>query len=146
MIRPVLFTDLKEIEAIEKDSFIDPWNIKMLSDAFLANGFIGFSAVENGEVIGYIFGKTVLTESEIELIAVKKERRKKGIGRALLTEFLSAVSSAFVTDVFLEVRRSNEAAQSLYEKCGFTYVAVREKYYGGKEDALIMKKHIKAGV
>lgn len=142
MIRPAAFTDLKEIEIIEKDSFSDPWNIKMLSDAFLANGFIGLTAEENGEVIGYIFGKKVLTEAEVELIAVKKERRKNGVGRALLTGFLAAVKACGVTDVFLEVRRSNEAAQSLYEKCGFTYVAVREKYYGGSEDALIMKKRL----
>jgi ribosomal-protein-alanine N-acetyltransferase len=38
----------------------------------------------------------------------------------------------------LEVRRSNEAAVSLYEKYGFTRVGVRSGYYDNREDALIM--------
>ena len=142
MIRPTLYTDLKAIEVIEKSSFSDPWNVKMLSDAFLSNGFIGLTCEENGEILGYAFGKTVLNEGEIELIAVEKKHRKKGIGGALLNEFLAAVKERGVTDVFLEVRRSNAKAQSLYEKAGFTYIAVREKYYGGVEDALIMKKRL----
>ena len=34
----------------------------------------------------------------------------------------------------------NLPARRLYEKLGFTYISVREKYYGGVEDALIMCK------
>ena len=142
MIRKTLYTDLNKIEEIERESFIDPWNVKMLSDAFLSNGFLGLTYESDGEIIGYVFGKTVVDEGEIELIAVKKTHRKQGVGKALLAEFLSAVKSSGVTDVFLEVRRSNIAAQALYEKTGFTYIAVREKYYGGVEDALVMKKRL----
>lgn len=142
MIRKTLYTDLNKIEEIERESFVDPWNVEMLSDAFLSNGFLGLTYESDGEVIGYVFGKTVVDEAEIELIAVKSTRRKQGVGKALLSEFLSAVKSIGVTDVFLEVRRSNAAAQMLYEKAGFTYIAVREKYYGGVEDALIMKKRL----
>ena len=142
MIRKTLYTDLNKIEEIERESFIDPWNVKMLSDAFLSNGFLGLTYESDGEIIGYVFGKTVVDEAEIELIAVKSTRRKQGVGKALLAEFLSAVKLSGVTDVFLEVRRSNIAAQAMYEKAGFTYVAVREKYYGGLEDALIMKKRL----
>lgn len=142
MIRKTLYTDLNKIEEIEKESFIDPWNVKMLSDAFLSNGFLGLTYESDGEIIGYVFGKTVVDEAEIELIAVKSTRRKHGVGKAILTEFLAAVKSIGVTDVFLEVRRSNIAAQALYEKAGFTYIAVRENYYGGVEDALVMKKRL----
>ena len=142
MIRKTLYTDLNKIEEIERESFIDPWNVKMLSDAFLSNGFLGLTYESDGEIIGYVFGKTVVDEAEIELIAVKSARRKQGVGKALLAEFLAAVKSIGVADVFLEVRRSNIAAQAMYEKAGFTYVAVREKYYGGLEDALIMKKRL----
>lgn len=142
MIRKTLYTDLNKIEEIERESFIDPWNVKMLSDAFLSNGFLGLTYESDGEIIGYVFGKTVVDEGEIELIAVKKTHRKHGVGKALLTKFLAAVKSIGVTDVFLEVRRSNIAAQALYEKAGFTYIAVRENYYGGVEDALVMKKRL----
>jgi ribosomal-protein-alanine N-acetyltransferase len=39
----------------------------------------------------------------------------------------------------LEVRRSNEAAQKLYEKFGFTVAGVRRLYYSSPaEDALVL--------
>jgi ribosomal-protein-alanine N-acetyltransferase len=39
----------------------------------------------------------------------------------------------------LEVRRSNEAAQKLYEKFGFTVAGVRRQYYTNpQEDALVL--------
>lgn len=142
MIRQTRYTDLSKIEEIERDSFIDPWNFKMLSDAFLSNGFLGLTFIEDGEVLGYVFGKKILNEAEIELIAVKKSHRRKGVAKALLGEFLAVIKTMGVSDVFLEVRRSNVIAQSLYEKTGFNYVAVRANYYAGIEDALIMKKRI----
>jgi ribosomal-protein-alanine N-acetyltransferase len=42
---------------------------------------------------------------------------------------------------FLEVRRSNSGAISLYESMGFSVVSERKNYYpngGNNEDALIM--------
>ena len=43
--------------------------------------------------------------------------------------------------LFLEVRPSNTAAQSLYTRFGFRKVAVRRGYYparSGREDALVL--------
>jgi ribosomal-protein-alanine N-acetyltransferase len=41
----------------------------------------------------------------------------------------------------LDVRRSNETAQALYEKFGFVRVGVRRRYYSdNQEDAIMMKK------
>jgi ribosomal-protein-alanine N-acetyltransferase len=45
-------------------------------------------------------------------------------------------------DVFLEVRISNQAAQKLYEKFGFSVLNKRTRYYPDGEDALILHKRI----
>ena len=62
---------------------------------------------------------------------------------ALYKKFIFEVlKEKCVTKIFLEVRRNNHSAKALYEKLGFEYISVREKYYGGVEDALIMSKSI----
>lgn len=42
--------------------------------------------------------------------------------------------------MILEVRRSNEAAQALYQQLGFEVVGVRPRYYKDtEEDAVLMQ-------
>jgi [ribosomal protein S18]-alanine N-acetyltransferase len=40
--------------------------------------------------------------------------------------------------IALEVRVTNHAAQSLYERFGFTQAGVRPRYYENTDDALVM--------
>ena len=45
--------------------------------------------------------------------------------------------------MFLEVRRSNQAAIVLYERAGFASLSVRHGYYSHpREDALVMRKRL----
>ena len=47
------------------------------------------------------------------------------------------------TQIWLEVRQSNLAAQTLYTRMGYEHIAVRKNYYrtkNGHEHALIMRK------
>ena len=56
---------------------------------------------------------------------------------------LTTATSKSIENLFLEVRESNHAAQSLYAKWGFTQIAIRENYYrpstpdGPRENALV---------
>jgi ribosomal protein S18 acetylase RimI-like enzyme len=43
-----------------------------------------------------------------------------------------------VKDVFLEVRRSNIAANRLYKALGFEEVGIRRGYYENGENAIVM--------
>jgi ribosomal-protein-alanine N-acetyltransferase len=51
------------------------------------------------------------------------------------------------SNMFLEVRPSNEAAQALYRRFGFRKVATRRDYYpahhGRREDALVLSLELK---
>ena len=139
-IRPWIFEDNKEIFSLENECFENFWSFKTISDTFLQDNFIGFVAVEDGKIIGFIATVWCVDECEIELIAVKKEYRNRLIATSLLNTAIEKFKEMKIIKLFLEVRRSNEVAQSFYEKQGFTYVGVRKNYYNNQEDALIMTK------
>ena len=68
-----------------------------------------------------------------------RPRPTPGLGEMLLIETVETALANGQESVTLEVRRSNEAAQALYEKYRFLKVGVRRRYYtDNKEDALIM--------
>ena len=139
-LRPWLFSDIKEILNIEKECFKDAWSMEMLADLFLSNGFYGLVAIKNDKILGYIAIKYVLDEGEINIVATKKDSQRQGVATILLETAQKELLEKGVNKLFLEVRRSNLNAQALYEKCGYKYVAVRQNYYQGEEDALIMSK------
>ena len=93
-----------------------------------------------GGVAGFIVGRQVADEWEIENIAVTGAARRCGLGSRLVGELLDHVRSRGGKTVFLEVRESNRAARALYEKWAFIEVGRRKSYYQNPaEDALILK-------
>ena len=143
IIRKWLFADNLSVSKIEKESFSDAWTMEMISDTFMQDNFIGFVAEENDKVIGYIALTFCLDEAEINIIAVTREFRRKGVASALLDKAYEKLKEAGIDKIFLEVRKSNASAQKLYEKHNFKYIGVRPKYYKGVEDALLMRKDLK---
>lgn len=139
IIRRMTERDVDGVAAVEAATFPTPWS----RDAFeseMRNVTARYLVAErDGEIIGYAGAWIILDESHITNIAVKKEHRGQGIGRALtagLLQYLSNLGAAYAT---LEVRRSNEVAQSLYISLGFVKLGVRKRYYEDNgEDAFIM--------
>lgn len=81
-------------------------------------------------------------EMEIVDIAVVLALRKMHVGKQLMTEALAQGRRAQAKWAFLEVRRSNRAAQTLYRSVGFQQLDVRPKYYAGSEDALLLRARL----
>ncbi|OAI57659.1 hypothetical protein AYO50_01090 [Acidobacteria bacterium SCGC AG-212-P17] len=95
---------------------------------------------QDSNVVGFIVGQQLEDEWEIENIAVTGAARRRGLGSRLVSELLDLVRSGGGKAVFLEVRESNRAARSLYEKWGFLEVGRRKMYYQNPaEDALVLK-------
>jgi ribosomal-protein-alanine N-acetyltransferase len=95
---------------------------------------------QDSGICGFLIGRAVADEWEIENIAVLPEARRRGLGSRLLNEFLARVESESGTSVYLEVRESNRAARGLYQKWGFSEAGRRKNYYQDpQEDALILK-------
>ena len=90
-------------------------------------------------VVGFVGTWIVLDESHITNIAVHPTYRKQGIASKLLEELLNYCKNQGCTAYTLEVRSSNIAAQSLYEKHGFKQNGIRKRYYeDNNEDAILM--------
>jgi ribosomal-protein-alanine N-acetyltransferase len=80
-------------------------------------------------------------ELHINTIAVDARFRRQGVASALMSRIMSDSAKSGATRTFLEVRRSNVAAQQLYERLGFSVLAVRKNYYvKPDEDALLLGK------
>jgi [ribosomal protein S18]-alanine N-acetyltransferase len=96
--------------------------------------------VEDDRVCGFIVGREVAGEWEIENVAVSGDARRRGLGSRLLGEFLDRVRARGGTEVYLEVRESNQAARKLYEKWGFVEAGRRKSYYHNPpEDAMSLR-------
>ncbi len=139
-IRRWIYQDNKEISLLESECFDNFWSYQTIADTFTQDNFIGFVAVENDKIIGFIATVWCVDECELELIAVKEDYRRQGVASKLIFSAISHLKELNIAKMFLEVRRSNERAQSFYEKHGFTCVGCRKNYYANGEDALIMTK------
>jgi ribosomal-protein-alanine acetyltransferase len=88
-------------------------------------------------IVAYLAAHRVDSEWELQYIAVAKEFRRRGVGTRLLNEFISHVRSTGGSQVFLEVRESNQSARRLYSTLGFEETGLRKSYYANPpEDAI----------
>lgn len=92
-----------------------------------------------GHIVGYSGMWIMMDEAHITTIALRVSWRGKGLGELLLASLIEIAAEIGIRRVTLEVRVSNEAAQNLYRKYGFTDEGTRTHYYSdNNEDALIM--------
>jgi ribosomal-protein-alanine N-acetyltransferase len=134
-------SQIDEILAVEEASFTSPWTREMYLAELNNTGVSYFylARTEAGQVIGFCSFWRVLDELHINNLAVLPEHRRGGIGTDLLLRVLADGVAFGAKRATLEVRRSNEAAQKLYEKFGFTVAGVRRLYYSSPpEDALVL--------
>jgi [ribosomal protein S18]-alanine N-acetyltransferase len=134
-------SQIDDILAVEEASFTSPWTREMYLAELNNTGVSYFylARTEAGQVIGFCSFWRVLDELHINNLAVLPEHRRSGIGTDLLLRVLADGAVLGAKRATLEVRRSNEAAQKLYEKFGFTVAGVRRLYYSSPpEDALVL--------
>jgi ribosomal-protein-alanine N-acetyltransferase len=139
-IRPAEQADLLEVFRIERACFPQPWPFSAF-ETFL--GQPGFLVAERDLTIqGYVvsdvtpnYGRDI---GHVKDIAVAPGARGGGLGRRLLSEALSRLAVAGAAVVKLEVRASNDVAQSLYRDVGFESLRRVPRYYEDGEDAILM--------
>ena len=95
---------------------------------------------EDQSVVGFLIAHDIAGEWEIENVLVAREFQRRGLASELLRTFLDIVLPGGTDSIFLEVRESNQAARSLYEKSGFIQTGRRSRYYRDPtEDAILYK-------
>jgi len=133
--------DATAIAEIEKAVFGDPFGQKDIFSYICSDTGMCFSALDESGVIGYIIGRKIPPEGEIYRIAVREDKRQRGIGYRLLSFALKTERGSGVETVFLEVRSKNAPARALYKAYGFKEIDIRKNYYQNpSDDAIIMVK------
>lgn len=98
-----------------------------------------------GQVAGFALSRWVSTEEELLLIGVAKEKRRKGLGQALVGKLIKNAREDFREILFLEMRAENEAF-AFYRELGFNPVGKRPAYYkakdGNRYDAITMAMNL----
>ncbi len=133
---------------IETHSYSNPWPL----DAFKRELKLPFSRIlvaRNGDslgppMFGYVVVWIIRGEAHILNLAVHRDARRQGVASMLLGSAIEAAAAQAADILYLEVRRSNEGAQKLYEGFGFKQVGMRPRYYeDNREDALVMLLDLK---
>lgn len=138
-LRPARDADRPAITAIERASFSDAWPDSSFLELLSQQPAMLWVAESGGRVVGYWVGRRIGDEAELQNIAVHPDWRGRGIGRALLEDFIAAVGGDVETVIFLEVRASNHGAIRLYQSMGFEELDRRRGYYSRPvEDAVVM--------
>ena len=103
----------------------------------------------SGKIVGYIMCKMehgfsnfkklgFVKKGHVVSVAVIDEHRGKGFGSVLVNEAIKGVKIRQCSELYLEVRCSNNDAVRLYEKLGFSVIQRLKSYYRDGEDAYVM--------
>jgi [ribosomal protein S18]-alanine N-acetyltransferase len=143
--REMLRGDLPVVLEIEREAYEFPWSEGIFRDC-LRMGYSSWVATNTlDEILGYGLMSYAMDEAHILNICVSQASRRYGIGAYLLEHLMGQAGQRNVDWLLLEVRKSNQAAISLYQKAGFHEIGERRNYYParkGREDALVLGRHL----
>jgi ribosomal-protein-alanine N-acetyltransferase len=134
--------DLEEVLSIEREAYKNPWSmanfVRELENPVSFTYTLRVARDNRDRLAGYVVFWVVYGEAHILNVTIRSGLRRQGLGTWLVREVLSMMEKNMVADVFLEVRRSNDAAIALYKKLGFEETFERKNYYGD-EDAMVLR-------
>ncbi|MBA3306233.1 MAG: ribosomal protein S18-alanine N-acetyltransferase [Thermoleophilaceae bacterium] len=137
-IRRLTYADLPQVIAVERRAFGTPWSLAMFVLELSKPSGICLAALREGRIVGYMVCSRYDVVWHVMNVAVDDRLRRGGIATALI-ERLFAIADVPGEQYTLEVRTSNHAAISLYERFGFRAAGRRRGYYhDNREDAVIM--------
>jgi ribosomal-protein-alanine acetyltransferase len=137
-IRALKPSDARGLSSILMESpGASPWPEDSLLESALSG--TGWVAELEGQVVGFLLGRSVADEFEILNLAIAQAHRRRGIATKLLKTMATWLEAAGTKHAYLEVRASNEAAMALYVLNGFKLCGRRVRYYQYPvEDAIVL--------
>ncbi|WHY77986.1 ribosomal protein S18-alanine N-acetyltransferase [Neobacillus sp. WH10] len=132
--------DIDQVLEVEHASFTTPWSKEAFYNEIHKNKFAVYIVLEeDNKIIGYSGTWVVMDEAHVTNVAILPGYRGKKLGEALMNKLMSVSREMGARTMTLEVRVTNDVAQSLYRKLGFQNGGIRKNYYSdNQEDALIM--------
>ena len=141
-LRPMTATDVPGVMRVEWAAYEFPWTENIFRDC-LKVGYYCCVLEDSSGIIGHGVMSAAVGECHLLNICIHPDHQRKGHGERLVDYLLNIAYHAKARIAYLEVRVSNTAARSLYQKRGFREVGLRKNYYpdpgfGNREDALIL--------
>lgn len=115
-----------------KEDFGQTEDLKSLSNREVY-GFFSEDAL-----LGYIVWLKVVDVADILNLLVFPEHRKSGKATALLIDTIDTLKQTGIKTFYLEVKKSNKQAISVYEKVGFKVVREIKNYYENEDGLAYM--------
>jgi ribosomal protein S18 acetylase RimI-like enzyme len=149
-IRAAKFDDLAAILVVERSaSRAAHWSFdhyeKRIGDepaaaCFLVAEYRGKTSENKAKVCGFLCARIVgiAGEWEIENVVVEEKFRRQGIASKLMESLIKNWGASAGTALLLEVRESNTAARTLYERHGLCEVGRRRSYYRDPSEGAIL--------
>jgi ribosomal-protein-alanine N-acetyltransferase len=136
--------DIEPVMLIEHELFgEEAWTDTMFWSELAERGTRMYLVEEDNDgVCAYAGLCTYAThEAYIQTIAVASRAQRRGIGERLLVTMLDEADRRSCEHVDLEVRADNDTAMRLYQRHGFSKVALRRNYYQPSGmDAVVMRR------
>jgi ribosomal-protein-alanine N-acetyltransferase len=132
--------DLKLVLDIEKRVFPEPWSSTIFgSELALRHGRSYRVARLGRRIVGYRGVLFTGEEAHVTTLAVAPEYQRRGVATVLLLDAVRSALESGALHLSLEVAFSNQGAQALYRRFGFSPVGIRKNYYQlTGEDAYVM--------
>jgi [ribosomal protein S18]-alanine N-acetyltransferase len=157
---PMQAADLDAVLDIESVSHLHPWTRGNFSDSLAAGHWaycirpqvdqaIKGSYLDPSILWAYCILYPAVDELHLLNITVSPKLRKLGLASRMMVAIEGVAAQQNMPRIILEVRPSNLAAVTLYQKLGYEQIGIRKNYYpadpqlGTREDALVMAKSIK---
>jgi len=139
-IRWMIRRDMPEVLDIERASFEFPWFEEDFIRCLRQRNCIGMVAEHAEHVVGFMIYELHKTRLHILNFAVAKNFHHRGVGTQMIEKLIGKLSSQRRTEITLEVRETNLAAQIFFRENGFRATSVlREFYDDSPEDAYMMQ-------
>ena len=131
--------DLEQVLQIEKQNFPDPWGEKVFivaMNAVTCRNTVVYDESGPVKVLGYTILSIAHGESHLLKMSISEQNQLQSIGTMFMDYLftLTDVKGSEFTKMWLELRKSNEAAMKLYTKFGFTTHIERKDYYEHTDD------------
>ena len=145
-LRPMQLADVDAVLALEGAAYSFPWTRGNFIDSLAADHWAELLVDDDDALLGYYVAIAALDELHLLNLTVAPPHQGRGHGCALLDRLDARCRVGGLRTVLLEVRQSNERAQSLYRRRGFAALGVRRGYYpaphGRREDAIVMSRAV----
>jgi [ribosomal protein S18]-alanine N-acetyltransferase len=145
-MRPMRWWDIDPVMELERELFADEaWTDAMYWSELAERDTRHYLVDETDGVVTAYGGLCAYAphEAYIQTIGVATAAQGHGVGTALLVALLDEAQRRGVAHVDLEVKADNDTARRLYERHGFSQIAVRRKYYQPSgTDAIVMRKEL----